>query len=126
MCGKENQMKARNNGLSIQETRNYHQQEAERVQKELDSLSSEFAEDGIVKTVLRDRIAWEKERVKAFSSSGPGSMFCDRAGPVTIEDCKTCWGTGGCRHGKTEEEWTALVEKMGAKEYIAVKKGRHG
>ena len=39
----------------------------------------------------------------------PGSMFCDRTGPVTIEDCKTCWGTGGCRYGKTEEEWNALV-----------------
>jgi hypothetical protein len=48
--------------------------------------------------------------VKVHSMSGPGTMTCDRAGPVTIEDCKTCWGTGGCRYGKTEEEWDLLVK----------------
>ncbi len=31
---------------------------------------------------------------------GPGSITCDRAGPVTIEDCRTCFGTGGCTYGK--------------------------
>lgn len=46
--------------------------------------------------------------------SGPGSLTCDRAGPVTIEDCKTCWGTGGCRYGKTEQEFKELKESFDA------------
>ncbi len=45
--------------------------------------------------------------------SGPGSMTCDRAGPVTIEDCKTCWGTGGCTYGKTEQEYQELLDAKG-------------
>jgi len=44
---------------------------------------------------------------------GPGSITCDRAGPVTEEGCKHCIGTGGCRHGKTEEEFLALKEGKG-------------
>lgn len=40
--------------------KNYHQQEAKRIQKELDNLGPEFAEDGIVRTVLRSRIEQEK------------------------------------------------------------------
>lgn len=36
--------------------------ESERIQKELNNLAPEFAEDGIVKTVLRDRIQGEKEK----------------------------------------------------------------
>lgn len=31
---------------------------------------------------------------------GPGSLTCDRAGPVSEEDCKTCYGTGTCMYGK--------------------------
>lgn len=42
-------------------------------------------------------------------TSGPGSLTCDRAGPVTLEDCKSCLGTGGCRCGKTDEEFKKLV-----------------
>jgi len=105
-------MKVRNGKLSISEMQSYHQKEADRIQKELDNLGPEFAEDGIVKIVLRDRIVQEKERANAYSFAGPGSMTCDRAGPVTIEDCKTCWGTGSCRYGKTEEEWNLLVKSM--------------
>ena len=54
----------------------------------------------------------EQNDVFINTSAGPGSMTCDRAGPVTIEDCKSCWGTGGCRYGKTEEEWYLLVKSM--------------
>jgi len=39
---------------------------------------------------------------------GPGSLTCDVVGPPW--DCRKCWGTGGCRYGKTEEEWDALCE----------------
>ncbi len=98
--------------LSLSEAREYHKQEADHIQKELDNLGPEFAEDGIVKTVLRDRIVQEKQQVMVYSAAGPGSITCDRAGPVTIEDCKTCWGTGSCRYGKTEEEWDLLVKNM--------------
>ena len=42
--------------------KNYHHQEAERIQKELNNLSSTFAEDGIVRTILRQRIEDEKEK----------------------------------------------------------------
>jgi hypothetical protein len=37
--------------------------EVQRIQEELDNLDSEFAEDGIVKTVLRRRILQEKRKV---------------------------------------------------------------
>ena len=37
---------------------------------------------------------------------GPGSLTCDRAGPVTIEDCKTCHGTGTCSYGKQAKDKT--------------------
>ena len=39
----------------------YHEKEVIRLQTELDCLDSSFAEDGIVKTVLRNRISNEKE-----------------------------------------------------------------
>jgi len=39
-----------------EKTIKYHQQEAIRIKGVLDSLGSEFEEDGIVKTVLRNRI----------------------------------------------------------------------
>ena len=42
--------------------------------------------------------------------SGPGSLTCDRAGPVTAETCKTCLGTGSCMYGKTAEEIAALLK----------------
>lgn len=42
---------------------------------------------------------------------GPGSITCDRAGPVTLEDCKTCFGTGGCTYGKTKAEIDAHNQK---------------
>ena len=37
---------------------------------------------------------------------GPMSLTCDRIGPVSEEDCKTCIGTGSCTYGKelTERE----------------------
>jgi hypothetical protein len=38
----------------------YHQTEADRIQRELDELGPEFAEDGIVRMVLRNRIAQER------------------------------------------------------------------
>ena len=38
----------------------YHKMEAIRIEKELDNLSDNFAENGIVKTVLRARILQEK------------------------------------------------------------------
>ena len=91
------------------------------IQKELDKLGPEFTEDGVVKTVLRERIVQEKQCAISYTSAGPGSMTCDRAGPVTLEDCKDCWGTGHCRYGKTEEEWVALEEKI-TKRYIAHEK----
>lgn len=105
-------MKVRNDKLGISEMQNYHQKEVEHIQNELNNLGPEFAEDGIVKTVLRDRIVQEEERANAYSFAGPGSMTCDRAGPVTIQDCKTCWGTGSCRYGKTEEEYNLLKKNM--------------
>jgi hypothetical protein len=42
-------------------TREYHLSEAKRIGMELHSLGCEFAEDGIVRTVLRARIAAEEE-----------------------------------------------------------------
>ena len=42
--------------------RDYHAGEARRILSELDGLGDGFAEDGVVKTVLRDRISHEKER----------------------------------------------------------------
>lgn len=42
--------------------RDYHKAEGIRIQCVLDDLSSEFSEDGIVKTVLRSRIKEEKEK----------------------------------------------------------------
>ena len=41
---------------------NYHQQEAIRIQKELDDLGPGFAEDSIIRTVLRNRIKQEKQK----------------------------------------------------------------
>lgn len=38
---------------------NYHLREAIRIKRELDGLGPEFAEDGIIKTILRERIAME-------------------------------------------------------------------
>lgn len=32
---------------------------------------------------------------------GPGSITCDRAGAVTLDDCKNCYGTGSCAYGKS-------------------------
>lgn len=40
----------------------YHAAEAKRIQGELDSLGDQFADDGIVKWVLRRRIEQEKKR----------------------------------------------------------------
>jgi len=40
----------------------YHRSEAIRIQDELDSLPPSFAQNGIVKTILRDRVADEKKR----------------------------------------------------------------
>ena len=102
-------MKVNEDVLGVQEARNHHQQEADRIQEELDKLGTEFAEDGIIKTVLRERITQEKQLANRYRP-GPGSVTCDRAGPVTIEDCKTCVGTGGCMYGKTEDEYNLLVE----------------
>lgn len=39
----------------------YHRAEAKRITGELESLGPEFADDGIVKTILRKRIAQEEE-----------------------------------------------------------------
>ena len=44
------------------EKRDYHRWEAKRIQNELNNLGSEFAKDGIVRTVLRNRIEQEKRR----------------------------------------------------------------
>lgn len=38
---------------------NEHEKEARRIIDELDSLGADYADDGIVKTVLRQRIAQE-------------------------------------------------------------------
>ncbi len=43
-------------------------------------------------------------------------MTCDRVGPVTEADCKTCWGTGGCKYNKSEDEWNALIFKQKEKQ----------
>jgi hypothetical protein len=48
-----------------------HAKEAQRIQKELDSLGDEFLDDGIVKTVLRLRIEQEKQRAKAKKAKPP-------------------------------------------------------
>jgi hypothetical protein len=42
--------------------------EVARLKRELDSLSSDYAEDGIVRTVLRSRIKQEKTRAKKARS----------------------------------------------------------
>lgn len=46
--------------------------------------------------------------------TGPGSLTCDRAGAVTAEDCKNCLGTGGCRYGKTDEEFQDMIKARNA------------
>lgn len=45
----------------VQEIVAYHLSESKRIQGELDRLGPEFTEDGIVKTILRDRVTQEKE-----------------------------------------------------------------
>ncbi len=55
------------------------------------------------------------EWVVMYPQGGPGSTTCDKAGATSIADCKDCWGTGGCRHGKTDAEWEALCKKRGGK-----------
>ena len=44
------------------------------------------------------------------SLSGPGSLTCDVANPPF--DCKNCWGTGGCTHGKVIIETSDEKLKM--------------
>lgn len=51
----------------------HHRAEAERIQRELDVLGPEFAEDGIVRWVLRERIEQEKLRVHSAMASAPAS-----------------------------------------------------
>jgi len=44
-------------------------QEAHRIQGELDALDDSFAEDGIVRTVLRERVEQEKRRARGEEES---------------------------------------------------------
>jgi hypothetical protein len=44
--------------------REEHAAEAERLSRELDGLGSEFAEDGVVRWVLRERIEQENRRAQ--------------------------------------------------------------
>jgi len=48
----------------IHDTAAYHLAEAERIQAVLDGLGPEFAEDGIVKWVLTERVKQERERAE--------------------------------------------------------------
>lgn len=45
-----------------------HRQEAARIQSELDGLGPGFAEDGVVRTVLRARVEQEKARAEEEES----------------------------------------------------------
>lgn len=44
--------------------------ESERIQKVLDDLDSRYADDGIIHTVLRERIIQEKEREQDEKEKG--------------------------------------------------------
>ncbi len=46
--------------------RAYHAKEANRIKGELNDLGTEFAPDGIVRTVLRARVEQEQLRAKGF------------------------------------------------------------
>lgn len=50
--------------LCPERQRNEHAVEAVRIQGELDALDDSFADDGVVKTVLRARIAQELRRAR--------------------------------------------------------------
>lgn len=52
-------------GLAGADAAVYHRSEAERIQRELDQLGEEFAPDGIVRTILRNRVRQERERAEA-------------------------------------------------------------
>lgn len=49
-----------NSAIGSHGCRTYHGAESGRIQAELDNLQGDFAEDGIVRTVLRDRISQER------------------------------------------------------------------
>lgn len=49
----------------------YHAQEAVRIKNELDNLGPEFAPDGIVRTVLQNRIEQEKSKAEKATNEEP-------------------------------------------------------
>jgi len=55
-------------GRDMSDKLNYHAQEAIRIQAELDDLGAEFAEDGLVRIVLRRRIAQEQRKAAQAAS----------------------------------------------------------
>ena len=49
---------------SLEEQKAYHLGEAKRIQGEMNNLGDEFAPNGIVRTVLHDRVEQEKQRAE--------------------------------------------------------------
>ena len=50
----------------IETLKQWHHQEAVRIKDVLSNVGSEFADDGIVKTVLRQRVEQEQSRAKGI------------------------------------------------------------
>lgn len=71
----------------------------------LEEKGNPDAEKGYENSIpLLRHLEWEKNyNDRYYEKQGPGSWMCDRAGPVTIEDCKTCHGTGNCNYGKEKK-----------------------
>lgn len=66
--------------INKKKQRDYHFREADRIKGELDGLSSRFAENGIVKTVLRARIEQEKQKVFQIENGLDGDT------PIPLDD----------------------------------------
>lgn len=58
----------------------YHRNQATLIAAELDRLGSEFAEDGIVKTVLRERVVQEDQLSDIIASGGV--CHCLKSTPI--------------------------------------------
>jgi len=55
--------------MTPEEEKAYHAKEAIRINGVLNNLSSEFAADGIVKTILRSRVEQEKSRAEGQATT---------------------------------------------------------
>jgi len=61
------------NGIKDEDVREAHRAEAERIVAELVALGPEFAEDGIVRRVLRERIE-EERKLAGFAGPSPSAV----------------------------------------------------